>query len=833
MRGWRAVVIAILLLWSSAVDVGAQSKPASRVASNLGAIYNEHVARAAGLAVPSSDRLARVAGGRVVIDAVADGDVATLEAELKALGMQDVSAYGRVVSGTLPLDSIPALEHVASLRSARPSYAVRRVGLTTTQGDQAMRADAARSTFGVSGAGVQVGVLSDSFDCLHGAAADVSNGDLSTVTVVQELPNCTGATDEGRAMLQIIHDVAPGASLSFATASGGSAVFANHILALQKAGAKVIVDDIGYLDEPMFQDGIIAQAVDAVTALGSAYFSAGGNDGRNSYENGFNVGATFAQDAIPSAPGAPRFFGGVAHNFTSSGPTPQLQRITIPSGGVLQMVLQWDSPFHSAGGLSSTNDVDVYLLNPAGTQVVAAANDDNVTSGDAFEILTFVNSGPTADFNLMIVTFKGSNPGRLKYIHFGDATIKDFATSSSTLVGHPNAAGAGGVGAAFFGDTPAFGVNPPIVESFSSAGGVPILFDTGGNRLGAAIIRQKPDFIAPDGVNTTFFGQSFPDGDNFPNFFGTSAAAPHAAAVAALLLQKEPSLAPATVIDRLRQSTIDMGSPGFDFDTGFGLIQADIALGGRSPLVAAVLPSSRSVQVNGLATVFATVINSGSSIAPGVTISQSTVHGTFAFQTTNPATNVPTGTPNTPVDIPPGGVQTFVLSFVPDQVFGPADVPFNIAGNGVPPVAPIIGVNTLLLSASATPVPDIVALAATPAPGLITNIPGPNGIGFFAVATVNVGASGSITVTADTGGAVLPLSLSLCQTDPNTAQCLGGGPAPSVTTTINAGATPTFSIFATGHGNVPFAPATNRIFVRFKDGSGATRGSTSTAVRTQ
>jgi hypothetical protein len=142
----------------------------------------------------------------------------------------------------------------------------------------------------------------------------------------------------------------------------------------------------------------------------------------------------------------------------------------------------------------------------------------------------------------------------------------------------------------------------------------------------------------------------------------------------------------------------------------------------------------------------------------------------------------------------------------------------------------LTGINTLLLSASAGPVPDIVALAASGDPGIV-DIPGAIGIGFFAVATVNVGVTAQITATADTGAGNLPVTILLCQTNPATAQCITTI-GPSVSTTINGGATPTFAVFVTGHGNVPFDPANNRIFVRFKDGNGITRGSTSEAVRT-
>jgi hypothetical protein len=170
-----------------------------------------------------------------------------------------------------------------------------------------MRADVARATFGVDGTGVTVGVLSDSFNCLGGAAADVASDDLSPVTVLQELPNCGTGTDEGRAMLQLVHDVAPGASLTFATAFTGQAGFASNILSLHAAGARVIVDDVIFFAEPMFQDGIIAQAADTVSVAGVSYFSAAFNNARHSYQSPFRAGPFFTDAAFPSAVGAPHF----------------------------------------------------------------------------------------------------------------------------------------------------------------------------------------------------------------------------------------------------------------------------------------------------------------------------------------------------------------------------------------------------------------------------------------------------------------------------------------------------------------------------------------------
>ena len=168
----------------------------------------------------------------------------------------------------------------------------------------------------------------------------------------------------------------------------------------------------------------------------------------------------------------------------------------------------------------------------------------------------------------------------------------------------------------------------------------------------------------------------------------------------------------------------------------------------------------------------------------------------------------------------------------PTAPFPPTEVQFSFSCANSDPAPINVGLNTLLLSASATPVPDIVALAATTTNDGIVNVPGTNGTGAFAVATVNVGASGSITASADTGNATLPVNIFLCQTNPTTGQCISAI-GPSVTTTINANTTPTFGIFVQGSGNVPFDPAANRIFVRFRDGGNVTRGSTSVAVRTQ
>ncbi len=145
----------------------------------------------------------------------------------------------------------------------------------------------------------------------------------------------------------------------------------------------------------------------------------------------------------------------------------------------------------------------------------------------------------------------------------------------------------------------------------------------------------------------------------------------------------------------------------------------------------------------------------------------------------------------------------------------------------------MVGLNTLLLSASDFPVPDIVALGATLNNDGIVNIPGTNGTGVFAVATVNLGAGGMITASADTGGATIPVTISICETDPGTGVCLGAlvSGANGVTTQIDTGETPTFGIFVDSDEVISFDPAVNRVFVRFRDGGGVVRGATSVAIQ--
>ncbi len=252
-------------------------------------------------------------------------------------------------------------------------------------------------------------------------------------------------------------------------------------------------------------------------------------------------------------------------------------------------------------------------------------------------------------------------------------------------------------------------------------------------------------------------------------------------------------------------------------------------------LVSSVLPTSRSVSVGTTATAFATIINGGSAAGTGCLLAPvTTLAANFFYQTTDPNTNALVGTQNTPVGIGAGAAQTFVFGFTPTAAFAPVDVQLRY-GCGNANDAPVFtGINTLLLSASNTPVPDIVALSATRSKDGIVHIPSTSGTGFFALASVNVGASDTLFVGVDTGGAVLPLTATICETNPATSACTNPTTptAAPVSVTIAPNATPTFAIFVTGAQDIALDPAGKRVFVRFKDGGDVTRGSTSVAVQT-
>lgn len=566
-----------------------QAKPVSKVSNDLLGLKKEFEsyvskrgnARTSAAFEPLKplNKMAPVQNGYVTVDAVADGNTQSLLSDLKAAGMINAVAFGRIVSGRIPIGQLDKMADMASLRFVRAAYSTANIGEATSQGDVAQRSDIARSKYKVEGRDVKIGFISDSYNALEGAEAGVLSGDLpgeenpngytTPVQILEDLYPGEG-TDEGRAMAEIIHDVAPAATLAFHTALGGQANFAQGIIDLKDAGCDLIVDDIIYLAEPFFQDGIISQAVDFVSNEGVGYFCSAGNYARNSYESEYT-------------PSDKTYIFGQAHSFA---PGDELQDITIARGNTVRIVFQWSDPFYSVSGASGAkSDLDIYLMDNAGLNVLASSYESNI-GGDPVEIIEYRNLGFETTFKVLIEKYSGPNPAKIKYIVFG-GEIAEHATNSATIFGHHNAENALSVGAAFWFFTPEYAADPPVIQQYSSVGGTPTLFDASGNPVN--IVRPRPVFTAPDGGNTTFFGQliSFAgDFDQYPNFFGTSAAAPHATAVAALMMEAgNYSLSKAQIVQAMQSTSIDMDDAllpdfqtGFDYQTGSGLIQADAAV---------------------------------------------------------------------------------------------------------------------------------------------------------------------------------------------------------------------------------------------------------------
>jgi subtilisin family serine protease len=438
--------------------------------------------------------------------------------------------HGRV-RGSIDDALVDGVAEFSWVHAVRPiDSAVARVGSTTTEGDAAGRADLLRAQ-GLDGRGVVVGVISDGID--HVADAQRS-GDLPDVAVPSTCPR--GSGDEGTALLEIVHDVAPGARLLFA-GPRDSFEMIQAVQCLTAAGAKVIVDDLGFFAEPYFQDGPVAAAVLHAVQGGVSYHSSAGNEARQHLE----------QDFVATPNSTLHDFAGGARDNTNT--------VVVPPGGTLTCILEWNDPFGA-----SANDYDLFLLDQ-NLRVIAVSDDPQVGAQDPIETISVVNTGNTnALAQLAIDRFGNSAARRLEVFCLGASSL-EHVTPTGSIIGHPALDQVVSVAAIDIADP---GLDQ--VESFSSLGPARIDFPS-------RVDRVKPDLAGFDGVSISNAG-GFPDCPPFCAFFGTSAASPHTAGVAALLLQRNPSLTPLAVQVALRKGAVDIGPVGFDNSGGFGRLDA-------------------------------------------------------------------------------------------------------------------------------------------------------------------------------------------------------------------------------------------------------------------
>lgn len=673
----------------------AQRKLDSRLLQSIG----RQMRRALPSAALRAADLQRDGSERVLVDLRASVDDAVLGAIEAAGGsvVSEVPAYS-AIRAWLPLTAIETLAGRAEVRHIRPADQAVLNKTNTSEGDIAHRAVTARTSLGFDGSGIKVGVLSDSVDAL---ATVQTSGDLPLDVTVLPGQSGTPGSSEGTAMLEIVHDLAPAAQLYFATAVNGQAQFAANIQALRAAGCSVIVDDVGYFAESVFQDGVIAQAVTAVVNDGALYFSSAGNEGnKNDGTSGVWEGDFVDSGTDLSISGTPV---GDIHSFGSS----TNNRISSDPPAVIS--LQWSDPFGASG-----NDYDLYLLSSDLSTIIAASDSSQDGNDDPIEL---ISSTSRNDLNnrLLIVRYSGSSRMLNLSTHRGRLET----STEGQIRGHAAAAEAIAVAA-----VSAYGASVPftsskLVETFSTDGprrifytanGVPI---TPGNLLSTGgLLRAKPDLAAADGVATATSG--------FNPFFGTSAAAPHAAAIAALAWSGNTSFTASQVRQALTSTALDIEAAGVDRDSGAGLLDAYAAVQSLgAPTFTPTLTRTPTLTPTWTSTQTPTLTPTRT---PTNTATRTPTYSpTVTATPAHTATDTPTATPTVTATFTPSETPTPT----PTPTASPTDTP-TATPTGTPtatatdspiptatPTATATGTPTLTPTASATP---SATVTATPSP---------------------------------------------------------------------------------------------------------------------
>ena len=495
---------------------------------------------------------------RVDISAAVSDDLLN---QIAALGgsVMFASALDRSILANVPLTGLESLAaNPDVLHIAPTARASTNVGALTSQGYISHKANQVVA-MGRNGTGVKVGVLSDSVESL---AALIATGDLPAGTTVVPGQSGTGKS-EGTAMMEIIHDLAPGAQLFFATAFNGVTSFADNIRTLRNVyGCDIIVDDVTYFSEGVFQDGPIARAVNDVVASGALYFSSSANSGNltsgtsGTWEGDFNAGG---------ASSSPLPLGYTLHIF---GGTQAFDVLTVDTTFIST---KWSDPL---GG--STNDYDMFILNSAGTSITCAATAVQNGTQDPYEFCSR-STGFGANSRIVIAQKPGAAQ---RGLHLDTERGQLSINTSGATFGH-NAGFSTVSTAATYWNSAKTGTRPFVggaanpTEVFSSDGPRKIFYDptgsaiTPGNFLfgtNGGTTLAKPDITAADGVSAKTPG--------FLPFFGTSAAAPHAAAIAALVKSARPDYTNVQILNAMKQTALDIRAPGVDRDAGVGIVMA-------------------------------------------------------------------------------------------------------------------------------------------------------------------------------------------------------------------------------------------------------------------
>jgi hypothetical protein len=456
-------------------------------------------------------------------------------------------------------------DSAVSLSAASASGAIDANGVRITRADQFV----ART--GTRGAGVTVGVQSvgvSSVSIIQG------RGELPMVRIVTPADGAASpAGDEGTALLEEVHAVAPAASLAYC----GPQTFVEYSSCLSQmvaVGATILVDDIIFTDQDLLSsDSPQVQGIEQLLAANPtvALFTAAGNYNGSYWEGNYDPVAL-------SSLGLPALTcplaGGQTDAYVSQFAGSAGQKLTVTQSSSIPIALAWSDPPDR-----NSSKFDVYWLNGAdntksGCLPTAAAAGNQVSQHVTLQ---------AGSYTLYIASPDAAASGKFLKLWVGGDGLTSLSKPTSGAIVTPQAFASGSmtIGAVNGSD----GVGGTI-ESFSSVGPVSVSFPK------VAHI-QAPVLVAPDGINVdaagTYFASSlFPDG----NFYGTSAAAPNAAAVAALIRGAFPFLTASQLAAALQSGAVVLGASLPDPAYGYGRIDALGALATFPEPTITALPDS-------------------------------------------------------------------------------------------------------------------------------------------------------------------------------------------------------------------------------------------------
>lgn len=458
-----------------------------------------------------------------------------------------------LLQAQIPYDQLDALAADAAIKHVRlPAYALTRTGSVTSQGDAVHKCNTVRSSLGINGSGRKVGVISDG---INGINASLASGDIPAGYQAQSARSDfnLNAGPEGLAMMEIIYDLAPGASLAFSNPNTSAEMLTAINILDSTYHCNVICDDLGFADEPYFEDGPIVTRINQAVANGAIYCSAAGNAGNQNYYEGDFAATT-------------KTIGGqslTVHNFNGGDTNMQAY---IPPGETLYVILQWNDPWGA-----SSNDYDLYLTNSSGTTILASSTDAQNGNDEPLEVAVYRNNSGTG-LNVYVVVAKDSGAARHLKLESWYGWFTEYSTATGSISGH-----AAGQNVICCAAVPA--ASPSNIESFSSRGPVRIDFPS-------LTFRYKPDVSGTDGVSVTA------NGGFVSPFYGTSAATPHIAAICAQIWSFDPSMTNTTVRNILQNTAVDLGAAGYDTIYGYGRADALAAMAGLNSCPASISAAS-------------------------------------------------------------------------------------------------------------------------------------------------------------------------------------------------------------------------------------------------